>query len=199
MTIDLQSLGDNICLSGGAEGSDLQWGMVAGTMGFSVIHWGFKGHRSNAPKQEIVILTDDQLKEADPYLITASKSLKRRFPPKTMYTRNLLRRNYYQVAWSDSVYAVSTIKDGFVQGGTGWAVQLFLDRFNQEPCPCYVFCQESGYWYEWKGFWEQIYSPPVPKGIFAGIGTRELAWNGKLAIRVALLWKRPNEPTSVFA
>ena len=40
---------DNICLSGGADGSDLQWAMMAGSLGHKVVHWSFQGHRSEAP------------------------------------------------------------------------------------------------------------------------------------------------------
>ena len=65
--VDLISLDDkaNWCLSGGADGSDLQWGMNAGKAGHSVTHWGFKGHKSSAPIEEITILPDDLLMTAD--------------------------------------------------------------------------------------------------------------------------------------
>ena len=190
---DLKTLGPNICLSGGAIGADLQWGMCAGTLGHSVIHWGFKGHKSDAPNQEIVLLTEEQLEIADEYCIKANRTLKRHYPPKSPFVRNLLRRDYYQVAWNDSVYAISTLVDGMAQGGTAWAVQMFLDSHNNEPCPCYVFCQEQCHWFEWQGNWVPIYEPPIPSGIYAGIGSRDLLFNGKLAIRVLMNYKKIRE------
>lgn len=190
MSLNLESLGPDICLSGGAEGADLQFGMVCGIAGMTVIHWSFKKHKTNAPAQEVVLLDESQLKDADALLKQASLKLKKYFPPKSIYVRNLLRRNYYQVAWSDSVYAVATIKGGLVQGGTGWAVEIFKNRFANMACPCYVFCQEAGYWNEWNGTeWERIYEPPMPSGIFAGIGTRDLNVLGKMAIRVLMNYK----------
>jgi hypothetical protein len=195
---DLDKLGPDICLSGGADGADLEWGMVADNVKMSVVHWSFDGHKTKAPSQTVAILTEQQLKDADPYLLQASKIIKRKFPTRNLWTKNLLRRNYYQVAWADSVYAVSTIKNGLVQGGTGWAVALFLNRFNMAACPCYVFCQDTGYWYEWVGSWKQIHSPPRPSGIFAGIGSRDLGITGRLAIRAALHYKKIGEYQSVF-
>lgn len=182
----LEKLKDNICLSGGAEGADLQFGMVSGSIGYSVIHWSFPGHKSNAPTQEIVVLSEEQLKIADEFCLKANEYLKRKYPPADNYTRNLLRRNYFQIAWSNSVYAISTIKDNMVEGGTAWAIAMFLDKFEYKSCDCYVFCQEVGYWFKWDGEWKKIYEPPTPKNIFAGIGTRKLNFNGKLAIRTLM-------------
>ena len=93
-----------LCLSGGADGADVQWGMTADFAKHSVIHWSFLGHRTKAPESEVVILTQEQLDEADPYLMEAAKTLKRYWPPKNQYVRNLLRRNWLQVRDSDSCY-----------------------------------------------------------------------------------------------
>lgn len=179
----------NICLSGGADGADVQWGMCAGYAGHLVKHFGFNGHRSMAPQSEIVILTQDQLDLVDPFLVEADKTLKRWYPGKrSQFVKNLLRRNYYQVAWSDSVYAVAGLDGKGVTGGTGWAVQMFIDRFNGEACPAYVFNQEEDAWYKFNGAdmvrWCHLpEGPPVPTGVWAGIGSRDLKQNGKEAIR----------------
>ena len=182
-------LGPNVCLSGGADGSDLQWGMVAGTAKHTVLHFSFKGHKSQAPQSEIVLLDDSQLRDADPYCVATKSFVKRWFPPKSPYVANLLRRNWYQVRDAEACYAVSTFKNGDVQGGTAWAVAMFINKFNQDPCPAYVFDQDECHWYQWTGLWTPIYEPPVPTGIWAGIGTRDLNIGGKLAIRIALNWK----------
>ena len=180
----------NVCVSGGADGADLQWGMTAGMAGHSVIHWSFDTHRSNAPPQEIVILTPEQLESADTYCATASITLKRYFPPKSLFVRNLLRRNWFQVAAAERVYAVSTIVDGQVSGGTAWATQMFIDRFGGEPCECFVFDQNTEQWFVWNGIWEPIGSPPKPFGVYAGIGSRKLNNAGKEAIRGLMGYKK---------
>lgn len=190
----LEALTGNICLSGGAVGSDLQWGMNAGRDGQGVIHWSFPKHRSDAPKQEIVVLSQEQLEKADSALLRASKSIKRPWPGKrSLNVKSLLRRNWYQVQWSDAVYAVSTINHhNLVDGGTGWAVQMYLDRHAQlsqfEPLCCYVFDQKQEQWFQWIGGWKPIESPPKPQGIWAGVGTRDLNNAGKWAIRNLFGW-----------
>jgi hypothetical protein len=180
-----------ICLSGGADGADLQWGMVAGKRGDMVVHWSFEGGRSRAPESELAILTLDQLKEADPFLVKANKTLKRRFPPSSPYVTNLLRRNLYQVRDADSIYAVSTIEKSKVQGGTAWAVQMFIDRFDGKPCNAYVYDQSDSTWYVWEGLWTPIDSPPVPEGVYAAVGSRDLLANGKAAIRTLMGYQPP--------
>ncbi len=185
----------NVCLSGGAKGADLQFGMCAGTAGQSVIHWSFKGHFTQAPQTEVVILTAQQLLAADEFLVRAAPKLKddkgkpKRYSPGRdpdapySFVPNLLRRNWYQVGDAERVYAVSTIKHDVVQGGTAWAVQMFIDRFDGAPCECYVFDQDVGVWFKWNGAWEPLDEPPQPSGVWAGIGTRELNPAGKAAIR----------------
>ena len=187
----------NICLSGGALGADLQWGMNAGRDGQSVIHWSFEKHKSDAPKQELVVLSDEQLEKADEFLAKASKKLKRPWPGSRSHkVKSLLRRNWYQIAWSESLYAVATIHPvkQTVDGGTGWAVQMFLDRFEKEalfePIPAYVYDQTQKQWFQWIGRWKAIESPPKPSGIWAGVGTRELNDDGKWAIRNLFGWTR---------
>lgn len=175
-------IGENVCLSGGADGADLQFGMTAGMLGQSVIHWSFARHKSQAPAQEIVILTPEQLVQADPYLVRANKTLKRRIP-RNQHVKNLLSRNWYQVQHAERVYAVAPIEDGMVQGGTAWATQMFIDRYNGAPCECYVFDQITEKWFVWKGDWVEIETPPQPFGIWAGIGSRKLTTAGKNAIR----------------
>lgn len=185
-----------ICLSGGADGADLQFGMCAGMAGHRVIHWTFEGHRSQAPRAEIFELTPQQLWVADPFLEKANRTLGRRFPTRSPFANNLLRRNYYQVAWSDSVYAVAQIEKGLVSGGTSWAVQMFLDRFEDQPARAFVFCQDAGRWFTWDGYgWMKIDQPPTPDGVYAGIGSRKLRQNGKEAIR-SLLGYQPVQITA---
>lgn len=186
--------GNDICLSGGAEGADLQWGAQAGLIGHSVIHWSFEGHRSQAPESELVQLTSEQLSQADDAVARANKTLGRRWPSNNDFTNNLLRRNWYQVKDAESLYAVSSLdrKTG-VSGGTAWAVQMYLDRFliDEEPmekCRAYLFDRNTRLWYQFDGTrWVNLISrPPKPQGIWAGIGSRDLDYGCRIEIRKLL-------------
>lgn len=185
---------DNVCLSGGADGADVQWGMCAGLFGHNVIHWSFAGHKSQAPETEVVRLSYDQIAEAAPAVKRAAKALSKH-PPRSPFPRNLIHRNWYQIAWTERVYAVATLKDNLVQGGTGWAVQMYLDRAMDEPDfkpEAYTYCQDADEWFQMvDGYWTIIESPPVPHGIWTGIGSRDLTKPGKEAIRKLLSYVKP--------
>lgn len=181
----------NILLSGGAAGADTAFSESAAEHGHTVVNWTFFGHKSKM-KTTLYQLTEDHLKQADEPLIRANKSLLRAFPTKKENTNNLLRRNFFQVRWSESVYAVSRFnQDGSmlgVDGGTAWACQMYVDRFlfDQEPldlCKLYFFDQETNTWHSWKRIWTAIEKPPMPSGIYAGIGSRDLTKQGKQAIK----------------
>lgn len=194
------------CLSGGADGADLQWGMVAGSIGHGVIHFSFDGEDTSAPEAEIVRLTQRQLLAADGACRKANKTLGRRFPSRSSRTNNLLRRNWYQVETAQACYGVSTfsnlkpgptislgnvLRDLAVNGGTAWAVQMFIDKHNGGECPCYFFDQVLCHWFRWVGDgWQCIYQPPKPSGIYAGVGRRALSPLGTLAIRVLMEYTR---------
>ena len=181
---------ENVCLSGGAEGADALWGSCAGALGHAVIHWSFEGHRTQVPASEVLRLTREQLEQADPMLHRANLTLRRRFPPTSPFSANLLRRNWYQVETASGLYAVSSLKDGKVEGGTAWAIQMFLDRHpTNEPLSAYLYCQKVQEWLHWDGKgWETIGVPPPPSGLYAAIGTRDLTPDGKRAIRTLMRW-----------
>lgn len=187
--IDIKST--NILLSGGAKGADTEFGKCASKAKHQVVHWTFDGHKAT-PRTNLYKLTTDHLQSVDSYVIRASKSLKRNFPSKSEHTNNLLRRNYYQVKWSESVYAISSFTQDSsllkVNGGTAWACQMYVDRFlyDQEPfelCKLYLFDQGSNKWYQWRRIWGEIDIPPTPFGVYAGIGTRDITNAGIAAIK----------------
>lgn len=190
----------NLCLSGGAKGADAQWGMTAGSAGHSVIHWSYEGHKAWAPEIEVVRLTKEQLEIADPYLHQANKTLKRVVPTWKPWLCNLLRRNYYQVAYTQSVYGVGEIgPDSLVKGGTSWAIQIYLDRFehggeDSAGIKLFFYDQTTSQWFAWLDSWQALPDqPPEPIGLWTGIGTRDLQENGKNAIRRLLCWSpRPS-------
>jgi hypothetical protein len=184
--------GDNVCLSGGADGADLMWGMTAGSRGDHVIHFSFAGHKSKAPPTEVVVLTEEQLREADAHLEKANEALGRSVPYKKPWVVNLLRRNYYQVADSQRVYAVATFdKKMKVSGGTAWAVQMFIDLHGPN-CEVYVYDQIKEQWFKWmgKGWLGMVGEPSPPQGIWTGIGSRDLNEAGKIAIRRLMNWSK---------
>lgn len=174
----------DVCLSGGAIGADLAFGQLAKSLGHQTIHFSYAGHRTNADETEVVRLTEEQLTAADVHLNEANKSLHRSVPYKKPWIANLLRRNYYQVADSQRVYAVATLdsKDR-VSGGTAWAVQMFIDLHGPD-CEVYLFDQSKDQWFRWmRTCWMgMVGAPPRPEGIWTGIGSRDLKPNGLAAI-----------------
>ncbi|KAF5679382.1 hypothetical protein FHETE_799 [Fusarium heterosporum] len=173
----------NICLSGGADGADLAWGECAAKIGHEVIHWSFPGHPSKASESHLVRLTDEQLKASDEALQNAATVLEKS-PPRRPHVARLLRRNYYQVAWSQACYAVSFLQNGTqAPGGTVWATTMF-SQLHPENRQLYLFDQIGEVWLQWNGeSWDSIDMPPRPTGVWAGIGARDLLQSGHDAIR----------------
>jgi hypothetical protein len=175
--------GKNICFSGGADGADTLFGKLAENNNHRVCHYGFAGHRTSCPYHWI--LTESQLVTADPHILKANKTLKRgSFAGYTPYTKNLLRRNWFQVSNSERVYAVANIsKDRrTVGGGTGWAIEMAIQKNIRL---IYVFDQPTKKWFQWGvvfGHFGLIAPPPTPHGLYAGIGTSTLTDAGKNAI-----------------
>lgn len=183
----------DLCLSGGADGADLQWGMTAGSAGHDVIHWSFKEHNTHAPPQEIVRLADDTLEEGLEMVKRAAKRMGKNVPIKT-YIRKLILRNYFQIRDASSLYAVGKFKKSEVDGGTAWAVEMFKERMEEDfSLKMFVFDQTKNVWKEYtvQDGWKIIDIPPKPSGIWAGIGTRDLSISGKEAIRKLMGWKKP--------
>ncbi|KAM0347321.1 hypothetical protein ACHAPU_004840 [Fusarium lateritium] len=173
----------NVCLSGGADGADLAWGECAAMTGHEVVHWSFPGHSSQAPESQLIRLTDEQLQASDEALEAAAKALGKS-PPKRPNVARLLRRNYYQVAWSQACYAVTFMQNGDqAPGGTIWATTMFR-QLHPENRQLYVFDQSREVWLQWNGeSWDLIDMPPPPTGVWAGIGARHLTQSGHDAIR----------------
>lgn len=174
---------ENICFSGGAKGADLMWGQMARNEHHAVIHWSFTKHKTDASDDEVYILNDAELEQADEYLKFAAKSIKRSIPFHKPWIANLLRRNYYQVKWSKSLYAVGNFDNKGVSGGTAWAIQMFKDLYPNSD-QLWFYNQASTQWYQWSLFdgWVTLTTPPKPSGQWTGIGSRALTDDGKDAI-----------------
>jgi hypothetical protein len=182
----MNTLDKNVLFSGGASGADSYFSQFAQKRGDLIVHWGFPGMDSEIPRKHIIELNQEQLKEADSYLTIANSFLKRKFPTKSGYVNSLLRRNYYQIAYTKSIYAISSIDSkGIVEGGTSWAVMMGITR---KVDPIYVFDQNRNKWYEFVCMidqdchWAEALVVPSPKGFYTGIGSRSLSDFGKLAI-----------------
>jgi hypothetical protein len=175
--------------SGGAIGADHAWGTAGAACGYHVRHFSFPGHkRQGGEGQEVVVLSHEQLDaaEVDEALHRANRTIGRRVPPLASGSGKLLRRNYWQQTDARAIYAVATLDaDGMIEGGTAWAVQMFIDRHEPGvPLPIYLFEQNRGVWLTWGGavFVEMGEKPPVPEGIVAAIGTRDINERGAQAI-----------------
>jgi hypothetical protein len=180
----------NICLSGGAAGADTAWGRTAALHGHEVVHWSFNGH-TVVDKKYKCDLDDNKLRQADAFLDLANKSIQRIWPTNKAFINNLLRRNFYQIYWTDSVYAVASFNNDTsllkISGGTAWACQMFVDRWLYstkyiKDIPLYFFDQKSESWYKWNGSWVNLNQPPKPTQVYAGIGSRDLTPAGHAAI-----------------
>ena len=161
-----------VCCSGGAVGSDLSWGNAAEAAGHDVIHFVFAGHRSTAKRDQLHYLSRDELAIANDHLAKANKKLQRKWPVRSEFVANLLQRNYYQVLYSGSLYAVSHLDhNGMVAGGTAWAVQMMNDLHPEAPM--FLFDQKIRQWYSWKGTWVPVLQPSAPTGVYAAVGSRD--------------------------
>jgi hypothetical protein len=164
--------------SGGALGSDTQWEILGRKFGLTEFnHYFIEGYKT--PRGNASIKISDNLRAIiDGDLKKANKSLKRKYPTSSSYVNNLLRRNWFQTNKSDAVFAISKIENGLVSGGTGWAVQMAIDK----EVPVFVYCQNSNRWYHYKsGKWNPTEIPILTLN-FAGIGTREITEDGIKAI-----------------
>ena len=105
----------------------------------------------------------------------ANETLHRK-PDKYM---DLLARNWCQVKNCDEVFAVGHIKNGIVDGGTGWAVQMAIDAGKTVN----LYDQYRKEWliHDTDG-WRFLESAPTLTKNFAGIGTRNINSYGKAAI-----------------
>lgn len=158
--------------SGGAVGSDSYWGAIGEKYGVVSEHYYYGNKTPNGNHQ----ITQEQFEEGKEHVLKANETLHRR-PDAYM---NLLSRNYAQVKNSDAIFAVGHLKNGIVDGGTGWAVQMAID----DNKPVYVYDQVRKQWFSnINGQWQVFSGIPKLTKNFAGICTRELNQDGKDAIK----------------
>lgn len=164
------------CFSGGAVGADTEWGKLALKKGHNLKHYIFSSHRSKC--SNTIVLADEMLLLADPFLRKANTSLQRKFPCSTTFINNLLRRNFYQIINTERVYAISTIENNKIKGGTAWACQMYLDMCLEEgkTPEMYLYDQVKLSWFKVKTKeFVSIEKPPSPFGLWTGIGSKKIS------------------------
>lgn len=186
-------LGNIICHSGGAQGSDSYWEDIGREFGVITRAYSYKTkYHTSENKVEI---SEEDYKEGVIEVNKANKFLNRYGISKYM---NLLARNWSQVKYSDEIFAIGTIirvndkndrgyynrgKNDIVDGGTGYAVQMAINHQKS----VWVFDQKEDKWFRWSysslKFVPYDGVPKISFQNFAGIGTREIQPNGILAIK----------------
>lgn len=173
----------NVCFSGDAAGADTLFGTCAEAAGHKVIHYHF-GRPKAKDSPNIIRLSQSELERADPALALANKTLGRRWPVSNDHVASLLRRNFWQIVDSDCLYAVASIDNHQVNGGTAWAVEMFK---NVQAKNCYVFDQYRKAWFWWNymaaGWILLDEAIPLATGNYTGIGSRVLTEDGVAAIQ----------------
>jgi hypothetical protein len=168
---------DKVCYSGGAEGADLLFGIWAEANGFQELHFSFNKHKHHVRDETVLVLPDSILQdpEVKNVLRNANYSLGRSVPKPGSYTYNLLARNRFQVLLTERVYCISPLESpSMVSGGTAWAVQMYIDMYENPEIYCYDNIRHECYKYctVQKAFVE-VETVPTPYGNWTGIGSRK--------------------------
>lgn len=164
--------------SGGAQGTEAEFGRLAEQYGIQEVTYTFEGHKIERSRG-LRVLTPEELMRKDVSLSYVSKLLNRTFTNAPMM-RSILQTVMYQVESGYEIFVIGTImEDGTVKGGTGWGTE-FAKICNK---PLYAFGQVRNCWHKWSGeIWERCDTPAITSKHFCGTGTRFLEDNGRQAI-----------------
>jgi hypothetical protein len=173
---------DCILFSGGAPGAEGEFGECAERHGVEEVNFTFDGHPM-VRSRGVRVLNHEELKNGDVSLEYVSRLMKRRYSDSATI-RRILHTLWYQVNHGQEIYVIGTIQDDdTVRGGTGWGAE-FAKICNK---PLHVFDQTRDGWHRWTGTaWAACTPetlPIVDHPHFTGTGTRQLADNGRRAIR----------------
>jgi len=175
-----------VCHSGGANGYDFLWGEIGKNYGIKTNHYyinGFKTPHGNAPMDII------NPKDVNSFLKDVSKRLGRTYPTRSEYINNLLKRNIFQVKFSDVVYAIteSSKKENdnvIFSGGTAWAIEMARKSRSRK---IYVYDHINDVLWFFDNHvnkWVEIDDIPIIESEnFAGIGSRKSNKMGENFIR----------------
>ncbi|MFW5663216.1 MAG: hypothetical protein ACOCZW_05780, partial [Bacteroidota bacterium] len=127
-----------ILFSGGAPGTEDEFGRNAELYGIEEVNYSFEGHENNRYRG-LRVLNSRELEHGDISLTYASNLMNREYP-RTRKFRKILQSIWYQVVSSRQVFVVGRIlEDHTVKGGTGWGAE-FAKITNK---PLFVFDQEK--------------------------------------------------------
>jgi len=181
--------------SGGAVGSDATWGQEGAKYGVVSRHYYF-GDPTPFGNFRLDLSDKGLVAECDKEYEAAAKTLGKS-SSKNMHNRNLLRRNWLQVKYSEELFVIGKWESedpdyAYIAGGAGYAAEMALAHGK----PVNFFEQERESDPDFKGQWwrltvdsegyvevEQLASAPILTKAFAGIGTRKINDNGRRAIR----------------
>jgi len=164
--------------SGGAAGSEAEFGDAAEAWGLTEVNFSFAGH-APVRTRGLVELDDAALDAGAESLQAIGRALRRQFP-ETPHFKRLLLSLWHQVHNGEAVFVIGRIEaDGTVTGGTGWGAE-YARQCNK---PLWVFDQAQDGWFTWDGQdWSACEPPTVSHARFTGTGTRFLEPNGRAAI-----------------
>lgn len=168
------------CHSGGAIGADTYFESFAALYGIKTLAYSYETASHQSPNK--IEISEDDFLEGVEKVHLANQTLKRKINYKYL---NLISRNWQQVKNSDEVFAISKIifkNIECVSGGTGWAIQMAIDR----RIKIFVFDQIQNAWFKWS-YSEATFraiqmSPKITSLNFAGIGIRKINADGISAI-----------------
>lgn len=168
--------------SGGAVGSDTEWGNVAQKYGFNITHYTVNDYDklSRDDKESI----EKQYKEV-------VERLQRKQLSADSYSGKLVRRDMLQANSADSILAIGRLgKNGHVDGGTAYATERGIIR----GIPVYLFDQNDNHWKTYNGEKFVDCEQPSLTQHAALIGTRQITDDGKRAIQnVFETWQTTNK------
>ena len=152
-----------VATSGAAKGADSLWSIELQKKGMGTIHYMFneqvsgffKKLKTGQIKGVDREVGNEMLLEAMPALEKANRTLDR--PVKNDFIRKLFLRNYYQIKHADGIFAIGEIErnktgdksylnGATVKGGTGWAVQMGIDKGMTKV---YVYDPKQKGWFKW--------------------------------------------------
>lgn len=167
-----------ILFSGGAQGAESEFGVVADKYGIEEVNFTFEGH-DIFRNRGIRMLNHEELSQGDISLTYVSNLMNRKYPQTPLF-RKILQSIWYQINNGQEIYVIGHIlDDNTVKGGTGWGAE-FAKLCNK---PLFVFDQDQNGWFKWnKENWISVKAPVINHPHITGTGTRMLNTKGKRAI-----------------
>src|SRR5690606_27927586 len=137
---------DVILFSGGAQGSEAEFGAAAERYGIEEVNFSFDGHKP-VRTRGLRVLNHEELHAGEVSLAYVSRLMNRRYPDTPTF-RKILQSIWYQINSGQEIYVIGNIlEDKHVRGGTGWGAE-FAKLCNK---PLFVFDQAQGAWFQWDG------------------------------------------------